>query len=292
MFNYVFILIVIVLILDLHQAHRPSPQVSGYSSRSAMDFGTRSQISRGASGGLMYNHDDIGGMAAMGTMGGGYQGGQSQQYQINTTMRSASRGVADADTASLHSLRIQSLPQQQVTTWMTRNGSEGSLGSDQDATFLRQEAGYNMSNGYPATYPHSYSSTVNEYNSGARQASSTVPIMRRAHSGTLVRNGQFGLNMEEEGFVRQSYKGPAQRTINRITQSRQNRNSVSGGSVQGVSSTGGFVISGSGSQGTLPIMKQGRISRAPSMRSVISVGRGKDVFDGLDMTGSMGNLCG
>ncbi|KAG7323945.1 hypothetical protein KOW79_011961 [Hemibagrus wyckioides] len=269
-------------------AHRPSQHISsGYSSRSAMDYGTRSQISRGAAGGLMYTHDDMGAMAGMGTMGGGYQGGQSQQYQMSTTMRSMSHGVPDADVASLHSLRIQSLPQQQVTTWMTRNGSEGSLASDQDATFSRQEAGYNMSNGYAATYSHPFT-TVNDFNSGARQASVTLPI-RRSLSGTLARNGGYGVNVEDEAYVRQSYKGPSQRTISRITQSRQNRNSMSAGSMQGGASTGGFVIGGS-SQGTL--IKQGRISRAPSMRSVISVGRGKDVFDGLDMTGSLGNLSG
>ncbi|KAK2834448.1 hypothetical protein Q7C36_015149 [Tachysurus vachellii] len=269
-------------------AHRPSQHVSGgYSSRSAMDFGTRSQISRGGAGGLMYNHDDMGVMAGMGTMGGGYQGGQSQQYQMSTTMRSMSRGGADADAASLHSLRMQSVPQQQVTTWMTRNGSEGSLASDQDAAFSRQEPGYNMSNGYAATYPHPFATTVNEYNSGARQTSVTIPTMTRSVSGTLAR---YGGNMEEEAFVRQSYKGPSQRTISRITQNRQNRNSVSAGSFQGGSNTGGFVIGG-GSQGTLTMTK-GRMSRAPSMRSVISVGRGKDVFDGMDMTGSVGNLSG
>ncbi|XP_027029144.1 plakophilin-3a isoform X2 [Tachysurus fulvidraco] len=266
-------------------AHRPSQHVSGgYSSRSAMDFGTRSQISRGGAGGLMCNHDDMSVMAGMGTVGGGYQCGQSQLYKMSTTKRSMSRGGADADAASLHSLRMQSMPQQPVTNWMTRNGSEGSLASDQDAAFSRQESGYNMSNGYAATYPHPFATTVNEYNSGARQTSGTLPIMT-----TLAGNGRYGGNMEEEAFVRQSNKGPSQRTISRITQNRQNRNSLSAASFQGGSNTGGFVMGG-GSQGTLTM--KGRMSRAPSMRSMISVGRGKDVFDGMDMTGSLGNLSG
>ncbi|KAF4081324.1 hypothetical protein AMELA_G00160060 [Ameiurus melas] len=276
-------------------AHHASQQSSsGYSSRSAMDYGTRSQISRGAAGGLMYNHEDMGGMAGMGGRAVAYQSSQSQQYPISTTMRSMSRGVADADTTSLHSLRLQSLPQQQVTTWMTRNGSEGSLGSDQEANFSRQEAGYNMNNGYASTYSHPFSASVNEYNSGARLTSATMPTISRSLSGTVARNGGIGVNMGEEAYVRQTFKGPSQRTINRITQNRQSRYSLSAGSMQGGSSTAGFVIGGNGSQGNLTMMKQGqgRLSRAPSMRSMISVGKGKDVFDGMDMTGSMGNLSG
>ncbi|TSM52276.1 Plakophilin-3 [Bagarius yarrelli] len=273
-------------------AHRPSHHASGgYSSRSAMDYGTRSQISRGAAGGLMYNHDDIGVMSGMGTMGGGYQGGQAQQYQMSTTMRSMNRGVGDVDNASVHSFRMQSLPQQQATTWMPRTGSEGSLGSDQDAAFARQEAGYGISNGYVATYSHPFSTSVNEYSSGARQTAMTLPNMSRSFSGTLARNGGYGV-MDEEAFVRQSYKGPSQRTISRITQGRQHRNSMSAGSMQGGSSSSGLVVCGGSSQGNLTMMKQGRMSRAPSMRSVISVGKGKDVFDGIEMTGSLGNLSG
>ncbi|KAF5902561.1 plakophilin-3-like isoform X1, partial [Clarias magur] len=265
---------------------------SGYSSRSAMDFGTRAQMSRGAAGGLMYSQDDMGGMAGMGTMRGGYQGSHSQQYQMSTTMRSMGRGEPDAEIASLHSLRLQPQAQQQVNNWMTRNGSEGSLGSDQDATYSRQEAGYNVSNGYAATFSHPYSSvTVNDFTSGARQTSATLPFIRRSLSGTLAGNGGPGMNLEEEAYVRQSYKGPSQRTINRITQNRQNRYAVSAGNMQTSSTSGGFVMGANGSQGNLT-MKQGRISRAPSMRSMISVGKGKDVYDGIDMTGSMGNLSG
>lgn len=283
----------VILIFDLCQAHRAAQHSSGgYSSRSAMDFGPRSQMSRGVPGALMYNHDDMSGMAGVGTMVGGYQGSQAQQYQMSTMMRSMSRGAPDMDTASMHSLRLQSLPQQQVATWVARNGSEGSLGSDQDATYSQPGAGYNMSNGYATTYSQPFTATSSEFSSGARQTSMTMPSIRRSLSGTMARNGGAGVNMEEEAYARQTFKGPSQRTISRITQNRQNRYSVSAGSMQGGSSTGGFVVGGNGSQGNLTMMKPGRISRAPSMRSVISVGKGKDVFDGMDMTGSMGNLSG
>ncbi|XP_072526579.1 plakophilin-3a [Salminus brasiliensis] len=267
----------------------PTHSSSGYSSRSAVDFGGRSQMSRGAGVGMMYNHDDSM-MMGMGT--GGYQGGHSHHQQITTLNRSINRPAGpDPEVASLHSLRMQSLPQQQ--TWMTQDGSEGSLVSDHDATYLRQEAGYGMSNGYASTYPRQamYSTTSNGFSSGAVQTSMTLPSMRRSLSGTLARSGGGGAAMEEEAaYVRQSFKGPSQRTINRITQ-RQVRNSMSAGSVQGGGGGGSFMIGGS-SQGNLTMMQQGRLSRAASMRSVMSVGKGKDVFDGMDMTGSMGNLSG
>lgn len=270
---------VMVLTFDFHQAHRASQHssTSGYSSRSAMDFGTRSQMSRGVAGGLVYDHDDTGVMA-----GGGYQGRQSQQYQRSSTMHTMTHGVHDTDATSVHSLRLHSLPQQQVATWVARNGSDGSLGSDQDPT-------YKINNGYTATCSYPFSVTANEFNSGTRQTSVTLPNIRRSLSGTMGHNGGIGVNMDEEAYVRQTFKGPAQRTISRT---RQNRNSMSAGSMQGGCSAGGFVIGGNSSQGTLTMVKQGRMSRAPSVRSMISVGKGKDVYDGMEMTGSMGNLSG
>lgn len=270
---------VMVLTFDLHQAHRASQHssTSGYSSRSAMDFGTRSQMSRGVAGGLVYDHDDTGVMA-----GGGYQDRQSQQYQRSSTMHAMTHGVHDTDATSVHSLRLHSLPQQQVATWVARNGSDGSLGSDQDPT-------YKINNGYTTTCSYPFSVTANEFNSGTRQTSMTLPSIRRPLSGTMGHNGGIGVNMDEEAYVRQTFKGPAQRTISRT---RQNRCSMSAGSMQGSCSAGGFVIGGNGSQGTLTMVKQGRMSRAPSVRSMISVGKGRDVYDGMEMTGSMGNLSG
>uniref|UniRef100_A0A8B9HT92 Plakophilin 3 n=1 Tax=Astyanax mexicanus TaxID=7994 RepID=A0A8B9HT92_ASTMX len=261
----------------------PANSSSGYSSRSAVDFGGRSQMSRGAGAGMMYSHDD-GMMMGMGS--GGYQAGYQAGYQ-------GGYQGPEPDVASLRSFRMQSLPQQQsVTTWMTQDGSEGSLVSDHDAAYMRQEASYGMSNGYASTYPRPavYSAASNGFSSGAVQTSMTLPPMRRSLSGTLARSGGGGAAVEEESYVRQSFKGPSQRTINRITQ-RQVRNSMSAGSVQGGGGGGGFMIGGS-SQGNLAMMQQGRLSRAASMRSVVSVGKGKDVFDGMDMAGSMGNLSG
>ncbi|XP_062858063.1 plakophilin-3a isoform X2 [Trichomycterus rosablanca] len=287
-------------------AQRTSQQASsGYSSRSAMDFGTRAQISRGVSPGMMYHEDamaGMGGVGGMSSMGGGYQGGQTRyQTTMSQMSRPISRGAPDPETLSLHSQRMQTMPQNQF--WLTRNGSEGSLGSDQETNFARQEAAYTISNGYATRYPQQamYSTTGNEFSSGVSQMAMTLPVMRNSFSSSLARNGS-GMNMDDEILVRQAYKGvsPSQRTISKITQGRQNRYSVSGGSLQGGAAGGSlqggaaggsFVMSGAGSQSNLTMMK-GRMSRAPSMRSVVSVGKGKDVFDGVDMTDSMYNLNG
>ncbi|KAI4872093.1 hypothetical protein NFI96_008990 [Prochilodus magdalenae] len=266
---------------------------SGYSSRSAVDFGPRAQMSQGGGAGMMYGHDDN---MMMGMSGGGYQGGQSHHQQMTTLTRTMSRHAGpDPETTSQRSFRMQTYPQQQslVQTWMGQDGSEGSLVSDHDATYSRQDMAYGMSNGYASTYPRQnmYSTASNGFGSGATQASMTLPPMRRSLSGTLGRSGGGSGVMEEEAYVRQSFKGPAQRTISRITQ-RQNRYSSSAGSIQGGGGGGGGFIMGLGSQGAQGMMQQGRLSRAASMKSVISVGKGKDVFDGMDMTGSMGNLSG
>ncbi|XP_026858963.2 plakophilin-3a [Electrophorus electricus] len=284
-------------------AQRASQQSSGYSagysSRSAMDFTPRAQMSRGATAGMMYNHEEmtgmggISGMTGMSGMGGGYQSNQSHQHHITAMRSTTSRPGPDLDSASMRSLRMQSMPQQPMSMapWMMQDGSEGSLVSDQDAAVMRQEAAASMSNGYSYTCPRpaAYSSS-NNFSGGTSlvQTSMTLPAMRRTLSSTLSRGGSAGVNVDEETYVRQSYKGPSQRTINRITQ-RQVRNSMSGGTIQGGGGGGGYMVTGGFSQGS---MGMGRLSRAASMRSMMSVGKGKDVFDGQDLTGSMGNLTG
>uniref|UniRef100_A0A672S159 Plakophilin-3-like n=1 Tax=Sinocyclocheilus grahami TaxID=75366 RepID=A0A672S159_SINGR len=116
-------------------------------------------------------------------------------------------------------------------------------------------------------------------------SSMTLPAMKSSLSGTLATGGGGG-GMEQEVYVRQqSFKGPAHRTISRINNRQTSRTSNMSSGMYG---TTGF----SGSQNNLAMMQQGRLSRAGSVRSVHSVGRGKDVFDGMDMTGSMGNLSG
>lgn len=272
-------------------APRPSQYSSGYSSRSAVDFGPRTKISYtggGGGGGAYYQDDFVGG----GYQAGGFQsgGGQGQQQQVSTMTRSFSRMGGDPETQSMYSMRVASMPRQVVSSLMAQDDSDGSLVSERDATYTQQASMQGMSNGYAAnTYPRQsvYStSRVNGFESGQQQVSSmTLPAMKHSISGTLATSSGGG-GMEQEVYVRQqSFKGPAHRTISRINNRQTSRASNMSSSMYG---TAGF----SGSQGNLAMMQQGRLSRAGSVRSVHSVGRGKDVFDGMDMMGSMGNLSG
>ncbi|XP_016307975.1 plakophilin-3-like isoform X2 [Sinocyclocheilus anshuiensis] len=269
-------------------AQRPSQYSSGYSSRSAIDFGPRTKVSYtgggggsgGGGGGGAYYQEEFGNG---GYQGGGFQvsgyqsgGGQVPQQQVSTMTRSFSRMGGDPETLSMHSMRLASVPRQVVSSWVVQDDSDGSLVSERDATYTQQASMQSMSNSYATnTYPGQsmYStSRMNGFESGQQQVSSmTLPAMKRSLSGTLGTGGGGG-SMEQEVYVsRQSFKGPAHRTISRIN----NRQTTHGGS-----------------QSNLAMMPQGRLSRAGSVRSVHSVGRGKDVFDGMDMTGSMGNLSG
>ena len=57
----------------------------------------------------------------------------------------------------------------------------------------------------------------------------------------------------------------------------------------------GFIASGlsSGSQGNLMMQRQGTLSRGMSMKSLHSVGKGADIYNGqMEMGVSMGNLSG
>lgn len=199
----------------------------------------------------------------------------------------------DPETLSMHSMRMPSIPRKVVSSWVGQDDSDGSMVSERDATYTQQASLQSMSNGYAAnTYPRQslYSSSkMNGFETGQQQVSSmTLPTMKRSLSGTLATSGGGGGGaVEQEVYVsRQSFKGPAHRTISRIN----NRQTFRTSSVQSgmFGSGGGF----SGSQGNLAMVQQGRLSRAGSVRSMHSVGRGKDVFDGMDMTGSMGNLSG
>ncbi|XP_067356087.1 plakophilin-3a isoform X2 [Channa argus] len=210
---------------------------------------------------------------------GSYQSGARQQSRM------------EPETISVHSMRQQSM---QAGQWMVDGSDAGSLVSDRDATYSRP---YNQA-------------TVNGYVSQVRQGggSMTLPTpMRRSLSGTLSRGG--GMAGGEAEIVQQhSFKGPAHRTISRIT----NRNRMSMGSTAGtlqhqMSSSGstyggggdrvdkGFIASAvsSGSQGNLYMQRQGALSRAMSIKSMHSVGKGMDIFSGqMEMGASMGNLSG
>ncbi|XP_042609612.1 plakophilin-3a [Cyprinus carpio] len=277
-------------------AQRPSQYSSGYSSRSAIDFCPRTKMSYtggGGGGGAYYQEDFVsGGYQGGGSLGGTYQsgGGQAQQQQVNKMTRSFSRIGGDPETQSMHSMRVASMPRQVVSSWAAQDDSDGSLVSERDATYMQQASMQGMSNGYTTnTYPRQsvYSTCrVNGFESGQQQVGSmTLPVMKRSLSGTLATGGGGG-GMEQEVYIKQqSFKGPAHRTISRINNRQTSRASNMSSSMYG---SAGF----SGSQGNLAMMQQGRLSRAGSVRSMHSVGRGKDVFDGMDMTGSMGNLSG
>ncbi|KAG9352680.1 hypothetical protein JZ751_021094 [Albula glossodonta] len=253
-------------------------QQRSFSSRSAVEMGPQQKVSLvGGGGGGVFLQDDM-------RMGGG-----QQSYQ-QVMMRSMSR--PDPETLSLRSLRLHNMPPQasHMANWMAQaqiqnqEGSEGSLVSDRDATFQRQ-ASYALSNGY----------TQVRQSAGSISAPTT---MRRSLSGTLTRGGGVlvgggGGEMETVQHY-QSFKGPAHRTISRIA----NRNRMSmGSSVSGGSTLqhqasmvgyGGAMNMSSSSQGF--IHQQPSISRAMSVRSLHSVGKGVDVLDGP--MGSLGNLSG
>ncbi|XP_067446078.1 plakophilin-3a [Thunnus thynnus] len=219
----------------------------------------------GSGGGGTYYREDV--------RIGGYQGNTRPQNRM------------DLETASLHSLRQQ--PMQYP--WAVDSSDAGSMVSDRDATYGRQYA----------------QSTMNGYTSQVRQGGGT---MRRSLSGTLSRGG--GMAGGETEIIQQqhSFKGPAHRTISRIN----NRNRMSMGSVSGtlqhqMSSGGsiyggggdrvdrGFIASGvsSGSQGNLMMQRQSNLSHAMSMKSLHSVGKGVDIYNGqMQIGASMGNLSG
>lgn len=215
-------------------------------------------------------------------LGGGYQGNTRQQ--VTTVTRTMNR--AEPETFSYNSMRQQA---PQVNPWMTDGSDGGSLASERDATFNRQ-------------YVHN---TMNGYNSSSlRQGGGVIPFqgsMRRSLSGTLASNG--GIMVREAEIIQQpSFKGPAFRTISRINnRNRMSMGSMSGGgtlqqqmSSGGSNYGGGFIMGGvtSASQGNLMSIQR-PISRAMSIKSMHSVGKGVDIFDGqMDMAGSMGNLSG
>lgn len=260
------------------------PQRSGYSSQSVgPDMAGFHRISvgggmggmggvsvgGGGGGGSSYYREDV-------RMGGGYQGGARQQTQR-----------MEPDPLSMNAVRQHTA---QMSAWMADGSDAGSLVSDRDATFGRQYS-QSMMNGY---------SSVKQ--GGGGTMSFTSP-MRRSLSGTLSRGGGMG-GGEVEVVQQHSFKGPAHRTISRIT----NRNRMSMGSMSGqqISSGGsaygggmdrvdrGFIAGGvtSASQGNL-MQRQGTLSRAMSVKSMQSVGRGYDIYGGqMEMGASMGNLSG
>uniref|UniRef100_H3D838 Plakophilin 3a n=1 Tax=Tetraodon nigroviridis TaxID=99883 RepID=H3D838_TETNG len=158
----------------------------------------------------------------------------------------------------------------QYNPWMADGSDAGSMVSDRDAVFNRQYS----------------QSTVSGYAGSMRQGGAVTSFpMRRSLSGTLSRTAGLG-GGEVEMVHQQSFKGPAHRTISRITR----RNQM--GSVAGMD--GSFIASGlpPGTQGSLSMQRQGTLSRAMSVKSMHSVGRGRDVSELMEMGAGMGNLNG
>lgn len=198
------------------------------------------------------------------------------------------RSTIEHDTMSMHG------GMGQVNAWMMDGSDAGSLMSDRDATFGRQ---------YAQSSANGYSSQVRQGNAMNYQSS-----MRRSLSGTLASNSAPNMGMSHgdvELVHQQSFKGPAQRTINRMA----NRNKMSMGSMQrqvssstsfgGTSAVGEMVVDGGGfigpgaSQGNMMMMRPSGLSRAMSVKSMQSVGRGMDIYNGqMEMGASMGNLSG
>ncbi|XP_029909663.1 plakophilin-3a isoform X2 [Myripristis murdjan] len=240
--------------------------------RSVGELGPSLRMSTARGGSRLYQHDDM--------QLGGFQGGTRQQMHV----ASFNMSRAEPDAISLHSLRQQPAPM----NWMVDGSDAGSMVSERDATFNRQYA-QNTLNGFT-----SQSQVMSQ-----RGGTMTLPPMRRSLSGTLSRGGGMEITQTH------TFKGPAYRTINRIN----NRNRMSMGSMSGAStlqhqmSSGssvygggaadsGFIVGGmSGSQGNLMMQRQGTLSRAMSVKSMHSVGKGMDIFDG-SLGASMGNLSG
>uniref|UniRef100_A0A7N8XMK3 Plakophilin 3 n=1 Tax=Mastacembelus armatus TaxID=205130 RepID=A0A7N8XMK3_9TELE len=261
-----------------YQTYHPS-----FSSKSSyMYTGSRTMVSTSAAPDMIHRISVGGGGAGGGFVGGGGGGGGFYREDMRVGSYQGTARVQnrmDPEALAVHTMRQQAV---QVNPWMVDNSDAGSLVSDRDATYNHQYA----------------QSAVNGY-SQVRQGAGTMtfpPVMRRSLSSTLSRGG--GMNVGETEIVQQhSFKGPAHRTISRIA----NRNRMSMGSMSGTlqhpmsSMDGGFITSGisSNSQGNMFAQRQGTLSRAMSVKSMQSVGKGMDVFSGqMEMGASMGNLSG
>ncbi|KAK5902112.1 hypothetical protein CesoFtcFv8_007401 [Champsocephalus esox] len=281
-------------------------QKTGFSARSAgADLATLHRISvggmggGGGNGGVVYQSGGYksggyqsGGYQSGGYQSGGYQSGgyQSGGYQSGSMqtggmqiggLQSGGYQTAvmqtrhvDPETLSMNAVRQHTA---QVNPGWADVSDAYSLVSERDATYGRQYA----------------QSAVNGYATQVRQGGGSMTFtspMRQSLSGTLDRSGQM-TGGEMEVTQQHSYKGPAHRTINRIT----NRNRMSTGSLPGqqiLSSGSVYSSGGDRMDGYGMAQRQGSMSRAQSIKSMHSVGKGMDVFGQMDMGASMGSLSG
>ncbi|KAJ4938447.1 hypothetical protein JOQ06_003066 [Pogonophryne albipinna] len=245
-------------------------QSGGYQSGGHQSAGYQSggyQSGGYQSGGYQSGGMQTGGMQIGGLQSGGYQGGGYQTAVMQTRQ-------VDPETLSMNAVRQHTA--QVNPGWADMNDAY-SLVSERDDTYGRQYA----------------QSAVNGYATQVRQGGGSMTFtspMRQSLSGTLARNGEM-TGGEMEVTQQHSYKGPAHRTINRIT----NRNRMSTGSLPGqqiLSSGSVYSSGGDRMDGYGMAQRQGSMSRAQSIKSMHSVGRGMDVFGQMDMGASMGNLSG
>lgn len=228
----------------------------------------------------------VGGVGGISGGGGGYYREDMRMGSYQANARQQNR--MDPEILPMHPVRQQIAP-----PWMVDNSDADSMISERDATFGQQYS----------------QSVVNGYAGQMRQGGGSMTFpMRRSLSSTLSRSGGMA-GVEAEIAQQHSFKGPAHRTISRIT----NRNRMSMGSASGTlqhqmssgGSTyggggdmvdrGGFIASGlsSASQGNMYMQRPGTLSRAMSIKSMHSVGKGADIFGGqMEMGASMGNLSG
>lgn len=216
------------------------------------------------------------------SIGGGGAGGGGGYYREDVRIgnyQGIPRPPVDLESASMHSMR--------QGNWMVDDSDAVSVTSDRDAVFGRQYA----------------QNTMNGYSTQVRQGGGTMTYpapMRRSLSGTLSRGGGM-VQGEVEMVNQQAFKGPAHRTISRIN--NRNRTSLSSmsGTIQRPLSVGGSIYSGGdrvdrgfiGSGVSSGTQRQGTLSRAMSIKSVHSVGRGMDIYGGqMGLGASMGNLSG
>lgn len=215
---------------------------------------------------------------------GGGGGGHGMMVCGGAEVGGFQRSMRPRSAIEHESLSMHAMGQRpgQVNAWMTDGSDAGSMMSEREATYGRQYA----------------QSAVNGYAGQVRQGGTMTfqSPMRRSLSSTLASGGGMGMSRGDVELVhQQSFKGPAQRTINRMAQ----RNKMSMGSMQRqVSSapsfsSGGEMMVDGGFIGPGQMMGGGGMSRAMSIKSMHSVGRGMDIYNGqMEMGASMGNLSG
>ncbi|XP_063045592.1 plakophilin-3 [Engraulis encrasicolus] len=259
---------------------RMSQYSGGFSSRSAVEVGTNRRISTGvplvAPAHRPYHfHDDM----LVGTHHHHHSGHTHTHSQAHTHSRVANRVEQDGLTLGVGG----SLPRQPspVPSWGGRDGGGGSS----------------------ERYAYHYSSSGG---TGAGTLPNPAP-MRRTLSGTLARGGGVGVGVggwrEPELIHQYSFKGPAQRTLSRFSnyrqqqhqhqhqhQHQQHQQQLNRGTMQYQHMTSG------GGGGASVVGGQSSVRRAGSLHSLRSVGKGGDILDGdasaagSDTLGGMQNL--